>query len=351
MTEATFLEALAACDFGPLDIEVEEREFRLDGSSAHRRVDALLTLQWGYRREAFAVEFKTSRAARDLLHAAEQIRAVAADLGRYPLLVTPYLNRSALALLREEGVSGLDLSGNGLVEIPGRWWFYQQGQKNRYPRKRSREPYSGKSALVGRVLLAERTFATVTAVQNAVHALGGSISLGQVSKVLTAMEDDLVVRKTSDAIKLLQPKKLLEALAESYDRPEPLQTLKAKADLGPALYERLRTRADKAGARIVGFEPQRYVIAPTSRTQLEVYVEPAIGRDLATAFGLEPARRFENVIVRVVDEPGVYFDPREADGFPWCPPLEVYLQLMQGGKREQEIAEDLRTHLLDPYLA
>ena len=160
-----------------------------------------------------------------------------------------------------------------------------------------------------------------------------------------------MVRKKGYGVQLLQPKKLLDSLIDAYKVPKPTLTLEAKAELGPDLFRHLRGQAGQAGARVVGFEPQRYVVAPEARERLEVDVEPGIGSDLRGAFDLDPVTRFANLIIRVVDEPGVYFDPIEDGGFCWAPPLEVYLELMQGGKREQEIAEDLRSHILDPHLS
>lgn len=339
--EAEYSTALQQLDFGPLRVEVGERPVALSA-------DATVTIWWRDQSELFVAEFKDSQSLRDVRNAVWQVQRYAEESGLRALLVMPYLNRDALDLLREEGVSGLDLSGNGIVEIPGRWWFHQSGRPNRYVKRRSRTPYRGKSALVGRSLLVRPTYETVGEVRDEVERRGAPISMSQVSKVLSALEDDLVVRKSAEGVRLLQPKKLLDALVEGYRPPKPLQTLEAKVELGPELYDRLRARAARIGARISGFDPQRYVVAPQSHERLEVYVNPAIGLDLAEAFGLVPSTRFSNLIVRVTDEPGVFFDLEEAEGFPWCPPLEVYLELMQGGKREKEIALGLRGSLLTP---
>ena len=339
-TDNDFPSALTELDLGPLQVELET-------AAPSRRVDAYLTLRWGDEAERFATEFKQARVLRDLRNAVWQARERATDTGRPPLLVVPYLNDEALDLLQQESMSGLDLSGNGVVELPGRWRFFQRGFPSRYPTQRqSRAPYRGKSALVGRALLARPWYEAVGEVQEEIERRGGTLSLSQVSKVLSALEDDLVIRKTSDEIQLLQPAKLLDALAEDYRRPKPVETVEAKAALGPAFYAALRARAEARGVRLVGYDPQRYVVAPEARERLVVYVEPGAGSDLAAAFELEPAVRFANVVVQAVDEPGVYFDAREADGFRWCAPLEVYVQLMQGGKREQESALQLRADLL-----
>ena len=52
--------------------------------------------------------------------------------------------------------------------------------------------------------------------------------------------------------------------------------------------------------------------------------------------------RFPNVSVFETDDDTVYFDSRPSDGYLWTPPLQVYLTLANGGKREREIAALLR---------
>ena len=360
-----FPDVLEHLDLGPLTVEVEPT------NELPEHADAVLRLRWdasGQRRghrsgrgdgprgqdgtvEWFEAEFKKGHSLRDVRNAAWHLRdRPPSHPQAHKLLVVPYLNRSALGLLREMGVNGLDLCGNGVVQGDG-WWFYQHGNPNRYSKQRSRAPYRGKSALVGRALLLRPRYEAVGDVQEEIGRRGASISLSQVSKVLSALEDDLVIRRKGHGVQLLQPKKLLNSLVDAYKAPKPTQTLEAKAELGPDLLRRLRGQADRAGARVVGFEPQRYVIAPGVRERLEVYVEPDIGADLSGAFDLDPVTRFANLVIHVVDEPGVYFDLVEDRGFRWSPPLEVYLELMQGGKREQEIADDLRPHLLGPHLS
>lgn len=161
------------------------------------------------------------------------------------------------------------------------------------------------------------------------------------------MEDDLVVARKPDEIRLSQPSKLLDALVSGYTRPKPSMIVEAKATLDPGFFANLLNRADALGIRIAGFDPQRYAVAPAARERLRIYVEPSAESDLVDAFGIVPAPRFANVAFRVADDPGVYFDLLEADGFRWCPSLQVYLELMQSGKREKEIARQLRDDLLE----
>ncbi len=332
--------AFVSLDLGPLRVEMGD-PVRESGTVALGWENGVVV--------RFAVEARQARSMRDLQAAARRVRARGNDLGLPPLVVVPYLSDAGLTLLRDEGVSGLDHVGNGTVELPGRWWFFQRGIPGRAPGPtRPRAPYRGTSALVGRALLARPTYRTLGDVKAEVERRGGAISLSQVSKVLRALEEDLVIRKDANGISLLQPARLLDALVRGYRRPEPTSTLDIRASRDAAFFAALRERAEVGGMILVGYDPQRYVVAPEVRERVVIYVGPGDGLhvDLAEWLGLEPAARFANVRVQVVNGLSVLFDAREEDGFLWCAPLEVYLQLMQGGKREKEAAESLRSDIL-----
>ncbi len=340
MNEPTFAETLSELDLGPLRVEIEEIE-PSDGA------DAYLILIWEDDRVPFVTKFKNARDLRTLQYAVRQARRWAEDTKRKPLVVVPYLNDDWLAFLRSEGMSGMDLSGNAWVQVPGRWSCFQRGFPNRFPDTRpTRAPYRGKSALVGRVLLSRPRFETISEVQGEIKRRGGSLSLGQVSKVLSALEQDLVIRKGEDGVKLIQPERLLDSLAERYRQPTELQEVNLKAKLDTELFAKLLREAKRSRARIAGYEPARYVIAPEPGERLLVYVEPRGFSGALDAAGAERSRRFPNLAIRAIKEPWVFFDAQEESGFVWCSPLETYLQLMQGGKREQEIALQLRDEIL-----
>jgi hypothetical protein len=346
MTNAlTFAETLPELDFGPLQIEVEELE-PPDGA------DAYLIVTWDGDRVPFVAEFKNARDLRTLRSAVHQARGWAEDTKREPVVVVPYLSDDWLAFLRSEGMSAVDLSGNAWVRVPGRWSCFQRGFPNRFPDTRPpRTPYRGKSALVGRVLLSRPRFEAIGDVEKEIERRGGSLSLGQVSKVLSALEQDLVIRKGKGGVKLVQPERLLDSLTESYRRPRELQEVNLKAKLGEELLTKLREEAMRARARIAGYEPARYAIAPEPGERLVVYVEPRGFSGVLDASGAERSRRFPNLTIRAIKEPWVFFDAPEESGFVWCSALETYLQLMQGGKREQDIALQLRGGILNKAAA
>ena len=72
---------------------------------------------------------------------------------------------------------------------------------------------------------------------------------------------------------------------------------------------------------------------------------PRIG-PLAERLAGHATDRFPNLeLVETEDEP-VYFDAREADGFRWAAPVQTYLELRDGDKRDQETALQVRELIL-----
>jgi hypothetical protein len=56
--------------------------------------------------------------------------------------------------------------------------------------------------------------------------------------------------------------------------------------------------------------------------------------------------RFPNIEVIETDNQIVYFDSQNQQNFYWLSPLQTYLELANGGKREQETADSMIKGLL-----
>lgn len=339
-SQFAFPEALLDLDLGPLTVRIEE--IQPPGGA-----DAFLSLGWEGDDVPFAAEYKDVRDLRTLRSASVQARRWAAESARQPLVVVPYLSDDWLAYLRAERMNGIDLSGNGCICVPKRWSWFQKGSQNRFRQAtRSREPYRGKSALVGRVLLSQPRFRNLADLQSEIQRRQGSLSLGQISKVLTALQEDLVVEKADNGVRLVAPERLLDSLVDGYGPPTAVQQVDLKADVGPELFATIVAGASQAKARVAGYDPARFVIAPEPYERIVVYIEPRGFTNVSLMFQSEVSRRFANISLRAVEDPTVFFDTVEEGGFRWCSRLETYLQLMQGGKREQEVAGPLRVQIL-----
>jgi hypothetical protein len=258
-------------------------------------------------------------------------------------VIVPYLGPNSLERLIATGVSGLDLCGNGVINIPGEWFVFRTGEKNRFPSSLPiKNIYRGASSIVARVFLLRPNYLSVNEVREEILKRKGDVSLPTVSKVLKALQEDLIISR-DDEIRILQPERLLEQLQNAYRRPKTKARLQGKIN---NFGEFLRTSAQVAdvnNASIARRSQTPYVVLPSSNEISSFYVSSLA--PFLKAFEFEETSRFPNVEFLDTDDPTVYFD-RRGSSPPIISPLEAYLELSNGGKREQEAAAPLRTNLL-----
>jgi hypothetical protein len=346
LTETEILNRIAQRpDFPPLQGFIEEFNPTLFLNGGEKSADLVLALEWQNQRRRFVVEFKGQSAPSYLAGAIEQARAYAAakpDL--LPLVIVPYLSPRSLDRLIAAGVSGLDLCGNGVINIPGEWFVFRTGEKNRFPSSLPiKNIYRGASSVVARVFLLRPNFQSVNEVRNEILKRKGDVSLSTVSKVLKGLEEDLIISR-NDEIRVLQPERLLEQLQNSYRRPRTRPRLQGKINDQGEFLRRAARVADVNKTSIARRSPTPYVVLPSSNEIDSFYVSSLA--PFLKEFEFEESSRFPNVEFLETDDPTVYFDRREIFSPPIISPVEAYLELSNGGKREQEAAEPLRTNLL-----
>lgn len=234
------------------------------------RPDLVLTAEWEGKKHSFIVEFKGTSTPKVLEASIQQARRYAAGGMYLPMVIVPYLSPTALDRLAEEKVSGIDLSGNGLVVVPGEWFVRNTGEKNRFP--------------------------AGTPIKNVYRA------------------SDITRRRR---VKV----------------PDRWRTLRQFAQ-----------NAQEYGVSIVGDLPSRYVIMPESEDSMRIYATSI--ESMTQSVELEDTSRFPNMELIETRDQTVYFDPSTENQFPFISPLQTYLMLAAGGKREQEAAAQLRPDLV-----
>jgi hypothetical protein len=112
------------------------------------------------------------------------------------------------------------------------------------------------------------------------------------------------------------------------------------------VWERLRAIADDHHVRVVATGRGSAVIhtAMTGPAKLQLYVTDLA--PFADAQVIAPTAAFPNVELMETSDERVYFDVREIQAGRWASPVQTYLELMEGGPREVQTAEDLRVQLL-----
>ena len=207
---------------------------------------------------------------------------------------------------------------------------------------------------VPRAFLLKPQYDSITQLMDEIKSRGGNITQSTVSKVCGSLDQDLVIERTKGQLprtrnlRLLQPDKLLELLTENYAPPLINQRLTAKTTLAPDQFcRRLMEWGMEAGekAALTGSSSagQYAVMAREPIQSLYCSNLESLLRRLGP--DLEEMSRFPNIELLETEEDFVYFDVRDNLA---ASPVQTYLELMQGDKREQETAEQLRKVILQP---
>jgi hypothetical protein len=172
------------------------------------------------------------------------------------------------------------------------------------------------------------------------------ISLSTVSKVLKTMVEDVIITRT-ETIRLLQPDKLLEKLRENYNPPAVKERIRLKIpENNKSILKLLSEQSQQLELPLIASGTSsvtRYTVM--QRGDLLTVYCPKVEMLINRLPGSQ-SDRFPNLeLLETEDEP-VYFDARQEDGFWWASPLQVYMELMVGDKRDQETAEQLKALIL-----
>ncbi len=319
-------------------------------------LDAMVEVSWGETVAMFAVECRalwTPRAFRDGLNA---LKTAQLPEGVGPMLFIPFLSEQQLQVLEQEAVSGIDLCGNGVVMVPEKLAVFRSGEKNRFTSSAPiKNIYRKNSSMVARSFLVCPRYETVQDVRTQIndrnllvsHWGKKTMSLSTVSKVLKTLEEDLVISR-ADVIRLIQPETLIQKLSDNYVAPIVKNRVRMKIpeQLGTVtklLYKEsqsLGLPVMSTGLSSIG----QYAVMQRGDI-LSVYC-PQLPPLLERLHG-DRSDRFPNIELIEVEDETVYFDARLAKGFQWASPVQVYLELMAGDKRDQEIAQQVKSTVMD----
>jgi len=328
------------------------------GSGSRRRseagrADAVLELAWGGRSRTFAVECKTSSTPAMVQFAAQQARRLSRPPLLWPMVLCPYLSEERLEELEREGVSGLDLCGNGVVAVPGEWLVRRTGKPNLYPQSFPiKNVFRGTSSLVARLFFIRPVYGTVGEIRAEILTRGGTVAASTVSKALARLEEELIVGRQSGEIRLLQPEKLLQRLVENYRPPEVRRRFLGKSGARPEelLVERAAWVADGGTSiAVTGVSSARLYATMALEETVSVYcsdIDNVLSRLAQVGEIVREQDRFPDLEFLETSDGFAYFDVRAKKGCPWASPVQAYLELATGGKREQEAAESVKATIL-----
>ncbi len=337
--------------FPPVTVRVANRSIAALPNRERADIDALVDVTWEKQKFRFVVEAKSRSTPKSLETAIDQAKRSAQALELYPLIVIPYLSEENLKRLEQEKTSGLDLCGNGILQVPGKLLVRKSGAPNNFPQgKLIQNVYRGNSSLVVRCFLLQPKYESTQELLATLQSRGASVTLSTVSKVCSTLAEDLVIererKQRTASLRLLQPDKLLDSLARAYEPPDVRRRFTGKCALkSDELSNRLLSWQTDSAQQIVrtGADSiSRYATMArepiakfycTNLVSLTKYLEPE----------LSETTRFADIEFEETPDAGAYFDRREQL---FGSPIQCYLELQAGDKRDQETAEQVREMLL-----
>jgi hypothetical protein len=314
----------------------------------NKRIHAYVEAKWKRKSARFAVECKALSTPKFFQNSINYLKSLPLPKNISRMLFVPFLSERQLKELEREGISGIDLCGNCVVVYPGTFSVFRSGGKNRFPSSAAiKNIYRKNSSMVGRGFFVYSDFQTVQDIRATINQRNPLVnrwnkkpmSLSTVSKVLKTMVEDLIITRTK-TIRLLQSDKLLEKLRENYNPPVVKERIRLKIPennksilkLLSDLSQQLELPLIASGTSSV----TRYTVM--QRGDLLTVYCPNVEM-LLERLPRSQSDRFPNLELLDTEDEPVYFDARQEDGFWWASPLQVYMELMVGDKRDQETAE------------
>lgn len=343
-------------NFPPLKFKnwTDSPSFEFDWNERSFRPNSVVEIEWEGKSYKFIVEIKQQATPKLLDEAIYQLKkyvSAVQNLNKsekyYPLLIAPYLSEERLERLTMENISGLDLSGNGAIIVPGKLFVYRFGAKNKFPSNAPiKNVFRGTSSIIPRVFLSKPEYSSVNEVLDEITNRSGKTTIGTVSKVLKTLEEELIISR-KDGIRLIDAGSLLKNLRENYRRPTVEKRIFGKADDLDDTLLQMSENAERKDFLFAVNEPRRYSVMPSSNAVTRVYTEN-INKSLSEV-DFSEEERFSNLEIIETQDPTVYFDRRYelAPGYYYTSPFQVYLELANGGKREKETAEQIAEGLLN----
>lgn len=315
------------------------------------RTDVVIEARWEGQCARFLAEVSKLATPKVLRQAIAMARDAASPPETYPMVVVPYLSTDKLYALEAAGVGGLDLCGNGVLIVPGQMLVFRSGQPNRFPQSaKLRNVYRGKSSLVARAFLLKPAFSQVKNIVKLLEQRGGGVAFSTVSKALKRLEDELVVTRQGDAIHLLQADVLLDNLAANYEPPEIEERYRGKCDLpGNEIIRRLTLAVPAKNGKLImtGSASSEKYATMAGEPVVSLYTSLSPSELLAWSnIGVKETGRFANLEILRTTDPRMFFDPRVEDGLPFASPVQTYLELATGDKRQKDAAEQVRRGIL-----
>jgi len=329
--------------------------------------DAMLTalIKGSLERFLFLVEVKSKSSPQTIHSAIAQIKSYHKrrnDPEMHPMIVVPYLSEERLHELEEAGVSGIDLCGNGVINIPERLTIFRTGNENQHPESRPvSNPFQGKTAMVARAFLKDpvvlgretvyvpksKKFETLRELRQNVMKDGITISLSQVSKAVAALEEERLIGSQGRAIYLLDPDEILERLARAW-KPTIHRKISLKVSEGRKALSQLN-KSDSLKWCITGESSVGHHMPFARGGPIRVAVSDLTEAERLLEGEFEPVPNFADIELWETDEPGFFFQTEVDSQIHWASLIQTWIELRNGDPRQKDVAREVHNLIIPSH--
>jgi hypothetical protein len=316
--------------------------------------DGVLQITWQSVQATYAFEYKRASNPRSQEEAVARAVLSAQRVALHPLIIVPYLSEQSLLQLEAINVSGFDLCGNGIILNP-HFRLWRTGYPNRYKDSRPiRNPFRGDSSVFARAFLLRNSFPSVSELQAFVHERtfgsfssepGIGLTQGTASKIVQALEQELIVNRVGGEIKLLDAPRLMQRLRRHYIAPASARMSGTTPLVPQSIWDTL-SNAGQNGLRAVttgiGSAGKYKLLSGVDRQS--IYVDNL--QRAVEILQVRPGNAFSNIELLECRKNIVYFDARKDGSIVWASPIQTWVELATSGPREQEVAQQLESMLL-----
>lgn len=266
------------------------------------------------------------------------------------MLIVPYLSGTMMDRLdHEENIMIADLCGNGLIKSPP-LYIRLSGNPNLYPDFRpAGRPYEKNSAQAAIILLEEQIWKDQTEILKRIAKRGGSMTKGQLSKLVSRYENDGALRRQgSTKIIVSSPEILLDGLLKARRSPQPEQEeyYRFSQDVE---WGQVQKKAIEQGIKWClspQYSLQKYAFSGEG-TPMSLWTDsPEFFRNMIE-LETSPVPAFAHLSVIETESPTAFFQTVRSGNTIWSGPVATWLAFASGDARQKNMASPLYKELID----
>lgn len=256
------------------------------------------------------------------------------------VLISPYISERTAQICEENRVGYFDYAGNCWF-VGHSLYLSEKGNKNVQPKEQKAVSIFEKTSIVSSLILRE-LFEDVTKVWKLKYLSEKvNCSIGQVSKVMNYLVQNVWMEKTKEGFRLINPEMLLKEWSKIYGNKEVTAYNCYTLDNISSFERKLQMLKEDTGIEsyLTGFAGGvRY--APVVRyNKVHVFISPEDIPEAIRYLDIKEVNSGANVVIFALDNDSYIKDKREINSDSVVSPIQIYLDSMQLKGRGEELAE------------